>query len=33
MFDTPEEAFQVYKIAKEKQIKEVAEKYKNQITE
>ena len=32
MFDTPEEAFQVYKIAKEKQIKEVAEKYKNQIT-
>ena len=32
-FDTPEEAFLTYKIAKERQIKEVAEKYKEQITE
>ncbi len=33
LFNTPEEAFQAYKTAKEKYIKEVAEKYKNQITE
>lgn len=33
VFDTPEEAFQAYKIAKEAYIKEVADKYKNQITE
>ncbi len=32
-FDTPEEAFQAYKIAKEKQIKEVADKWKRQISE
>lgn len=32
-FNTPEEAFEVYKTEKEKYIKEVAEKYKNQITE
>lgn len=32
-FNTPEEAFQSYKSTKEKHIKEVAEKYKNQITE
>lgn len=32
-FNTPEEAFEVYKIAKEKRIKEVAEKHKHQITE
>lgn len=32
-FDTPEEAFQAYKTAKEEYIKEVADKYKNQITE
>lgn len=31
-YDTPEEAFEVYKTAKEKHIKEVADKYKNQIT-
>lgn len=31
--DTPEEAFQAYKTAKEIYIKEVADKYKNQITE
>ena len=30
-FDTPEEAFMVYKKVKEKYIKEVAEKYKNKI--
>lgn len=30
-FDTPEEAFQAYKIAKEKHIKETAEKYKGLI--
>jgi len=33
IFNTPEEAFEAYKTAKEKHIKEVAEKYKNQITE
>ena len=32
-FDTPEEAFQAYKTAKEKHIKEVADKWKEQITE
>jgi hypothetical protein len=32
-FDTIEEAFQVYKIAKEAYIKEVADKWKGQITE
>lgn len=32
-FDTPEEAFQAYKTAKEKYIKEVADKWKDQITE
>lgn len=32
-FDTPEEAFQAYKIAKEEYIKEVADKWKDQITE
>lgn len=32
-FDTPEEAFQAYKIAKEGYIKEVADKWKGQITE
>jgi hypothetical protein len=31
-YSTPEQAFQAYKTAKEKHIKEVAEKYKNQIT-
>lgn len=31
LYDTPEEAFQVYKEAKEAYIKEVAEKYKGQI--
>lgn len=31
-FDTPEEAFQAYKVAKEKHIKEVADKWKNLIT-
>ena len=30
-FDTPEEAFQVYKVAKEKHIKEVADKWKDFI--
>ena len=30
-YDTPEEAFQAYKIAKEDYIKEVAEKYKDKI--
>lgn len=33
LFNTPYEAFQVYKIEKEKHIKEVADKYKGQITE
>ena len=33
LFDTPEEAFQVYKIAKELHIKEVADKWRGQITE
>ena len=32
-FDTPEEAFEVYKTAKESYIKEVAEKWKGKITE
>lgn len=32
-FDTPEEAFEAYKIAKEEYIKVVADKYKNKITE
>jgi hypothetical protein len=32
LFDTPEEAFQAYKVAKEKQIKIIAEKYKDQVT-
>ena len=32
-FDTPEEAFKAYKLAKEEYIKVVADKYKNQITE
>lgn len=32
-FNTTEEAFQAYKTAKEKYIKEVAEKYQHQITE
>jgi len=32
-YNTPEEAFQAYKTAKEKCIKKVADKYKNQITE
>lgn len=32
-FDTPEEAFQAYKTAKERHIKEVAEKWKDKITE
>lgn len=32
-FNTIEEAFQAYKIAKEKYIKEMADKWKNQITE
>jgi hypothetical protein len=31
IFDTPEEAFEAYKIAKEKHIKEVANKWKNKI--
>lgn len=30
-FNTPEEAFQVYKAAKEKQIKEVADDWKDKI--
>lgn len=33
LFDTPEEAFQAYKVAKEAHIKEVADKWKDQITE
>ncbi len=33
LFETPEEAFQAYKIAKEEYIKEVADKWKGQITE
>lgn len=32
-FDTPEEAFQAYKVAKELNIKRVANKYRGQITE
>lgn len=32
-FKTPEEAFNAYKIAKEKHIKEIADKWKSQITE
>lgn len=32
-FDTPEEAFRVYKLNKENHIKEVADYYKNQIPE
>lgn len=32
-FNTPEEAFQAYKVAKEVYIKEVADKYKGQITD
>ena len=32
-FNTPEEAFQAYKISKESHIKEMAEKYKHQISE
>jgi hypothetical protein len=32
-YDTPEEAFEAYKNAKEKHIKEIAEEYKSQITE
>ena len=32
-YDTPEEAFQVYKVAKETYIKEVADKWKDQISE
>jgi len=32
-FDTPEEAFQAYKVAKEQHIKEVANKWRGQITE
>jgi hypothetical protein len=32
LFDTVEEAFQAYKIAKEREIKRVADKYKNQLT-
>lgn len=32
-FDTPEEAFQAYKIAKEEYIKEVADEWRGQITE
>ena len=33
LFDTPEKAYFMYKTAKEKHIKEVANKYKDQITE
>ena len=33
LFNTVEEAFQVYKLAKEKQIKKVADKWKDQIKE
>ena len=32
-YNTPEEAFQAYKTEKEKYIKEIADKYKNQITD
>lgn len=32
-FSTPEEAFQAYKIAKEKEIKRIADKWRGQITE
>ena len=32
-FDTPEEAFQAYKTEKENYIKEVADKYKNLISQ
>lgn len=32
-FNTPEEAFQAYKVAKEQYIKEVADKWRDQITE
>jgi len=32
-YNTPEEAFEAYKTEKEKYIKEVADKYKNQITD
>ena len=32
-FDTPEEAFKAYKIAKEVYIKKVADKWRGQITE
>jgi len=31
LFDSPEEAFQAYKVAKEKHIKEMAEKYRPQL--
>ena len=30
-FDTPEEAFQAYKVAKESHIKEIADKWKDKI--
>jgi len=33
IFSTPEEAFQAYKVAKERHIKEVADRWKEQITE
>jgi hypothetical protein len=33
LYNTPEEAFEAYKTEKEKYIKEVADKYKNQITD
>ena len=33
LYSTPEEAFQAYKVAKEKHIKEVADKWRGQITE
>ncbi len=33
LFDTPEEAFQAYKTAKEEYIKEMADKWRGQITE
>lgn len=33
LFDTPEEAFQAYKTAKEEYIKEVADKWREQIAE
>jgi hypothetical protein len=33
VFNTPEEAFEAYKTAKEKYIKEIADKWKEQITE